>query len=835
MIPAVVMAGGEGTRLRPLTTSLPKPLLPVVNRPMLEHVLRLLGRHGVTDAVVTVQFLASLVRSYIGDGSDLGMQLTYVSEDVPLGTAGGVKNAEPTLGRGSFLVISGDAITDVDVRALVADHQSRGSDVTIGLARTANPVEFGGVVLGEDDRVQRLVEKPGWGNVVSDLVSTGIYVMERDVLAALPSRTRLDWSADVLPSLVASGAAVRGFVCDGYWEDVGTLERYRAVHADALLGRVRLDVPGFEVAPGLWVAEDTEVSPDAVVSGPVLLGRNVRVEAGAVLRGPLVLGDNVVVRSGTVAQRCVVHDNVYLGEQSALHGAVVGRGVDLMRSVRLDDGVVVGNDCVVEEEAVLGPDVRVFPAKTVEAGAVLRQSVIWESRGRRSLFGTAGVSGILNVEVTPELAVRLASAFASTLRKGATVVTARDQSRGARSLKRAITAALTAGALDVLDLEHSPLPVARFMTATAGDAGVVVRTSPGEPESIDILLLDGAGVDVDEGTRRAVDRVYVREEYRRAFPGEIGELTFSSRSTSSYLEHLVRAVDLSGVPEAGVRVVVDAGHGSAGLVLPGLLGVLGVDAYVVNPGLDESRPADTEEETETALRRLGELVAGARAAFGVRFDRVGERLRVVDDRGQVVDDDRALLLLVDLVSAEAGGGAVALPVTATRVARSVAAYHGVSIRLTGVGADAVARLPSTGEPLLLAGDGAGRFVVPSVAPTPDAMAAFARLVGLVARTRLTLGEIDDRIPRSAVVRTDVRTPWAAKGAVMREVAGVARQRGVAVDLTEGIKVIDDTGSWCLVVPDPAEAVVRLWAEGDTTEESHRLLAWWSEVVARATR
>ncbi len=835
MIPAVVMAGGEGTRLRPLTTSLPKPLLPVLNRPMLEHVLRLLARHGITDAVITVQFLASLVRSHTGDGSDLGMTLRYATEDVPLGTAGSVKNAESEIGPGDFLVISGDAITDLDITALIAHHRRSAADVTICLATTSNPVEFGGVVLDDDGRVVRLVEKPGWGQVVSDLVNTGIYVMRRHVLDDLPARTQLDWAADVLPALVDEGAAVCGYVTEAYWEDVGTLERYRSVQTDALLRRVNVEVPGFEMSPGIWLAEGVEISPEATIQGPVLLGRHVKVEAGAVLRGPLVLGDNVVVRAGTVAQRSVVHDNVYIGEQAALHGAVVGRGVDLMRSVRLDDGVVVGNDCVIEEEAVLGPDVRVFPAKTVEAGAVLRQSVIWESRGRRSLFTHYGVSGILNVEVTPELAVRLASAFASTLRKGSVVVTGRDQSRGARSLKRAITAALTSSALDVRDLEHCPLPVARHMTSQTGDAGVMVRTTPGEPESIDIVLLDSDGADIDEATRRTIDRVYLRQEYRRGFPGEIGELTFAPHSIGSYVDHLVRSIDLSGVREARVRVVVDAGHGSAGLVLPSLLGALGVDAYVVNQGLDDSRPADTAEETAVALEQLAQLVPSSRAAFGVRFDRVAERLRLVDDRGQVVDDDRALLVLVDLVSAEARRGSVALPVTATRVAEQVAAFHGVQIEWTGVGADAVARLPEASD-LLLAGDGAGGFVIPSVAPTPDGLAAFARLVGLVARTRLTLGEIDDRIPRSAVVRADVRTPWAAKGAVMREVAGVARQRrGASTDHTEGIKVINDDGSWCLVVPDPSEALVRLWAEADTLEQSHRLLAGWSDVVVRATR
>ena len=833
MIPAVVMAGGEGTRLRPLTTSLPKPLLPVLNRPMLEHVLRHLRRHGVTDAVITVQFLASLVRTYTGDGSDLGMTLSYALEEAPLGTAGSVKNAEPLLPSSTFLVISGDAVTDLDLTAMVAQHRESGADLTVGLARVSDPIEYGGVVLDELGRLTRLVEKPSWGAVVSDLVNTGIYVVEPQVLADLPARTRLDWSADVIPALLRRGAMVDGYVSQAYWEDVGTLGRYRSVHADALAGKVHLDPAGFEVADRVWVSAGADVSPEATVAGGVLIGRNARVEPGAVIRGPSVIGDNTVVRAGAVLQRCVLHENVYVGEGCALHGAVVGRNVELMRSVRLDDGAVVGNDCVLEEESVLGTGVRVFPAKTVEAGAVLRTSVIWESRGRRSLFGVRGVSGILNVEITPELVVRLTTAFASALPKGSTVVTARDVSRGARSLKRAVTGALTAAGVDVRDLELTPLPVARSATAVAAQAGIVVRTTPGEPESMDVLLLDADGVDIDDEMRQVVDRGYVREEFRRAFPGEIGELIFPPRVISDYVAHVTRAVDASAVSSSGLRVVVDAGCGAAGLVLPSLVGALSIDAYVTNTGIDENHPTDTGSDEQKALDRLGELVISSGAAFGVRLDRMGERISLVDDRGRRVDDDRALLILLDLVASAHGGGAVAVPVSATRIAEQVAAFHGTRVHRTRVGSGPFAVRAGVAD-LLLAGDSEGRFAIPAVGPSADGIAAFALVTSLVARTRLTLGEIDARIPPSTLRRADIRTPWAAKGTVMREVSALARRRpGATVDTTDGVKVIERDGSWCLVLPDSTEALMRVWAEADDATASADLLAFWSDVVARA--
>jgi mannose-1-phosphate guanylyltransferase/phosphomannomutase len=199
---AVVMAGGEGTRLRPMTANQPKPLLPVINRPIMEHVLRLLKRHGFTETVVTVQFLAALIRNYFGDGEELGMALQYATEEVPLGTAGSVKNAEDALRDDRFLVISGDALTDLDLTDMVRFHKEKGALVTIGLKRVPNPLEFGIIIVDEEGRIQRFLEKPTWGQVFSDTVNTGVYVMEPEVLAEVAAGEPVDWSSDVFPRLL---------------------------------------------------------------------------------------------------------------------------------------------------------------------------------------------------------------------------------------------------------------------------------------------------------------------------------------------------------------------------------------------------------------------------------------------------------------------------------------------------------------------------------------------------------------------------------------------------------------------------------------------------------
>jgi len=827
------MAGGEGTRLRPMTANQPKPLLPVANRPIMEHVLRLLKRHGFDETIVTVQFLAALVRNYFGDGEEFGMTLQYATEEVPLGTAGSVRNAEDALRDDPFLVISGDALTDMDLSALVRFHKDNGALVTVGLARVPDPLEFGIVITQEDGRIQRFLEKPTWGQVFSDTVNTGVYVMEPEVLAEVPPDEVVDWSGDVFPKLLKRGAPLFGYVSDGYWEDVGTHESYLKAQADVLARRVQSDIAGFEVSPGIWVAEGAEVDSDAVLTGPLCIGDYAKIEAGAHLREYTVVGSNVVVKEGAFLHRAVVHNNVYVGQGVTLRGCVVGKNTDVMRLARVEEAAVVGDECVIEPEAYLSAGVKVYPFKTIEAGAVVNNSVIWESRGQRTLFGQRGVSGLINVEVTPELCVRLASAYATTLKKGSSVTTSRDVSRAARTLKRAVQGALNAAAINVVDLEAQPLPVARFETARRNySGGIALRTTPGDPQSVDIIFLDERGAELSQAAQRKLERVFSRQEFRRAFPGEIAELSYPPRVVDMYTHEVLRCVDLSGVKDAGLKVVADCAGGTASLVLPSLLGRIGVEVHTLNNKLDEVSPTETVAQQRAGLQRLAEVVSSAKAAFGVRFDPVGERIQLVDEKGEQVNEQRALLAVLDLVAAERRGGRVALPVTTTRVAEQVCRYHGVQVTWTPTSMDALTKAAAADD-VIFAADGRGGFVVPECARTVDGIAAFVRLLGLVARTRLTLSQIDARIPAAHLLKRSMPTPWAAKGSVMRTVVEAAGDH--EIDTTDGVRVIDRSRGWVLVLPDPADAVTHLWAEGNDADAAQMLLDEWAAVVERAGR
>jgi mannose-1-phosphate guanylyltransferase/phosphomannomutase len=812
------MAGGQGTRLRPLTSNQPKPMLPIVGRPMMEHVLQLLRDHDSTEVVVTVQFLGSVIRTYFGDGSDLGMSLAYATENEPLGTAGSVKNAEDFLDD-SFLVISGDHVTDLDLSAAAAFHKQAGAAATVILQRAHDPLEFGIVITDDEGRIERFLEKPGWGEVFSDTVNTGIYVLEPEVLQYVPPGEEFDFAKDLFPLLLDKGLPLYGFVADGYWADVGHLEAYLQVHRDILDRKVRITPSGFELEQGVWLGEGAGVDPEAKVEGPAYIGDNSRVEAGATIRDYTVLGKGVVVKAGAFLHRAVVHDNAYIGATASLRGCVVGKNADVKHGARLEEGVVVSDESYVGEGAVLSPRVKVYPFKTVEPGALVTQSIVWETRGARGLFGERGVAGLVNIDVTPEMALRLALAYGGTIPKKSVAVAARDPTKTARVIKRTMVAGFNAAGVDCHDLELAPVPVARFYARSQrAVGGITVRTAPDDPQSVEITFFDERGIDIDAGSQRKVERAYYRDDLRRAFHHEFGDLTFPARGREYYLQGLLAAVDVEAIRQRAPKIVIDYAWGAAVLTGPVVCGRIGADVLASNAVLDEERATPTRRELEERVEELARLVRSSGATLGALIDSTGERLRVVDGTGRVLGLDTALLAYVDLVTRDRPGGRVAVPVTTTRAVEDVVKARGGEVRWTKVSPAALAA--ASEEPdIVFAGAEGGGYVFPEFLPAYDAVMSLAKLLELLARADRRLEEVVDALPPSNVVRIDVATPWEEKGAVMRRL--VERTDGERTVTIDGVKTYRGR-DWALVIPHPQEPVIRVWAEGDDEESSRRL-------------
>jgi mannose-1-phosphate guanylyltransferase len=362
---AVILVGGEGTRLRPLTSTVPKPVVPLVDRPFIAYMLEWVARHGVDDVIMSCGFLATAVRNVLGDGSQYGLRLRFIEEPEPRGTAGALKYAEDLLDE-RFLMLNGDVLTDIDLTAQVAQHEATGAVGTLALVPVGDPTAYGLVRLHDDQAVKEFVEKPSADQIDTKLISAGAYVLERSILDLIPADRNVSIEREVWPQLVGEG--LFGFAADAYWLDIGTPERYLQGTFDILEGNVATGVAD-RLGPG-YLAVGDRVQADGRIVPPALVDRGCAIAAGAHVGSLVVLGEGVSVGEGTTIERSVVLNGAEIGAECVLRDCIVAAGVRVGKGSEISGGAVLGEGVTVGEGNVLTRGVRVFPQTDLPEGAI---------------------------------------------------------------------------------------------------------------------------------------------------------------------------------------------------------------------------------------------------------------------------------------------------------------------------------------------------------------------------------------------------------------------------------------------------------------------------------
>ncbi len=829
---AVVMAGGEGTRLRPLTSRRPKPLVPIMNRPIMEHIIVLLKQHGIEDIVVTLYYLADEISGYFGNGSDWGVRIEYVVEETPLGTAGAVRQAAELLGDSPFLIMSGDALTDIRLDKLIRYHHSKGAIVTLALAHVPNPREFGVVITDEGGRIQRFLEKPDWSNVFSDTVNTGMYVIDPEVFQLMEPRRPYDWSQDIFPQLLRDGKPLYGYIMgeDEYWCDVGTLEQYREAHEHVLTGKVNVTLPAVEYAPGIWVESGAQISPEAEVHQPVYIGHQVVIKRHARVGPFSVIGNNSIIEEGAVVERSVLWDSVYVGTNSHVASAVVAGHATVKQDVHVMEGAIIGDRVTVGEGSTIRPNLKVWPDKFIEPGSTVTMSLVWGKKWQGSLFRNLGVAGVINVEITPEFATKLAASYGVILRKGASVLLSRDSHKSSRAIKHAVMSGLLSVGVNVFDLRSMPVPIARHHIRASGAAGGMnVRIAPYNPRLTLIEFFDKNGIYVSKGIERKIESVFFREDFARTDIEEVGEIEFASRAIEQYQSDFFQHVDSRCLGEARYRVVLDFAFHRMASIFPNILGKMNCEVIALNAYADPERAPHTEEQVQEHLRSLQQIVQTLRADVGVLFESDGERMRIVDAHGNILSDQRLLILYALAVARAYRRARIAVPVTASSVIEPLVTQHGGTVVRTKTDVRSLMGIAvSESEPVFMAGDGEGGFILPQFQPSFDALYGFVKLLELLSRTKTTLHDLAEDIPDFFVLRRSVPCPWELKGTVMRVMTRECRDDG-KVELIDGIKIYQN-GRWALILPDASEPVFHLYAEAESPEAAQNLLERYRERI-----
>lgn len=815
---AVLMAGGSGTRLRPLTCDLPKPMVPILNRPIAQHIVNLLKRHRIYEIIATLHYLPDIMRDYFQDGTDFGVQMTYaVEEDQPLGTAGCVKNVAELLDD-TFLVISGDCITDFDLSAAIRFHKERQAKATIILASVPNPIEFGVVITDEHQRIKRFLEKPSSSEIFSDTVNTGTYILEPEVLNYLPADQEADFSKDLFPLLLEKGEPMYGYVAQGYWCDVGHLDAYREAQYAALYQRVKLEFDYLERSPGLWVGQNTHIDPSAHIDTPALIGHNCRIGARAQIASGTVIGDNVIIGADADLKRPIIWNGVLVGDEAHLRACVAARGTRVDRRAHVLEGAIVGSLTTVGEEAQISPNVRVWPSKKIEPGAILNMNLIWGQAAHRNLFGLRGVSGLANVDITPEFAVRLGAAFGSTLKPGAYVAVSRDQRPISRMVSRSLIAGLMSVGINVKNLEATAIPVARSAAPTLAVAGGIhVRVHPERPDHILIEFFDHKGINLSKGREKKIEGAYFKEDFRRAQIQEIGNVWTISQATEIYSASFERHLNGEVIRSSNSKVVIDYVYAVSGAVLPQILGKFGCDAVVLNASLSQTVPSVSDREA--LLSQLGHVVEALKANLGVQVAANGEQFILVDESGSAIRAEMLTALMVHMILTDHPRGTVVVPVNASSIVEQIARRHDGKVIRTKANPTALMEACHANANVVLGGSGEMGFIFPQLHPGFDAMFCIAKLIELLSiqqhdsfsNSPRTLGQIRAELPRVSHRSLTVRCPWAVKGTLMRHL--VETHPAEDLDLTDGVKIFNAPhDSWILVLPDAGEPLVHLYAD-----------------------
>ena len=812
---AVIMAGGFGTRLRPLTVSVPKPMVPLANRPLMEHIVNLLRTHGINDVLSVLYYQPDHITGYFGSGEDFGISMEYVLAAADFGTAGAVRNAAEHL-RTRFIIISGDVLTDFDLAKAIAYHEEKKAMATILLTEVPNPLAYGIVLTKPDGRIERFLEKPSWGEVFSDTINTGIYIFEPEALDLIPYRREFDFSKDLFPLMLEKGLPLYGYVAKGYWRDIGNLNEYQRAVQDVLEQKVQISIPG-DRSGSVTMGRGTTVSPTAKLNGFVVLGDNCRIGDHAVVSNS-ILGNNVTVDSAASIDSAVIWDNVTVGSHADVSHDVVCNNTTIGEHVTIEENVFIAEHCSIGNHAELRSNIKLWNNKVVEPYARLSHSLVQEEKWMRELFTDARITGISNVEMNPEFGARLGASLGNALGMGVSVVASRDSDATSRMMKRSIVTGLMSVGTNVVDLQTSPIPQTRQYTRNGAiQAGFHVRKSINNPHKSDIILFASDGRDITLDLTKKVERFFFGEDIKRAPQEKVGSLTFPERQMENYINGYVEKLDVELIRNRNYKLLVDYSYGSASSVFPYILGRLNCNVLAMNSYIDAVKASMNtydpvnQDEVSGVMRSLGYQV-------GFKIDPGAERVALIDERGYWFSSMRLVTVVTKLfleTHQHLAPYRIAVPVEATQEIERVAAKYGVQVVRIKNSHAAMMEATRAGD-IAFVGGTRGGFIFTEYMFASDALYSISKILEMLARTGYVLAELDQSLPKRHQARVSIPCPWDAKGHVMRRAMEFSAE--MRRDLIDGVKIFnDENDTSVLLVPDKEKGEFTVIAEANDQE------------------
>lgn len=810
---AVIMAGGEGSRLRPLTCNRPKPMVPIANKPVMEHIIELLKKYGISEIAVTLQYMPEIIKDYFSDGSEFGVKLQYFTEEVPLGTAGSVKNAEEFLDE-TFIVISGDALTDINLEKALEFHTKSNAIATLVLKKVEKPIEYGVVVTDSNGKITRFLEKPSWGEVFSDTVNTGIYVLSPEVLTYFKPNQVFDFSKDLFPILLKQNKPMYGYVTDEYWCDIGDLEAYAGVHNDILNKLVDIKINEKEVRQGVWIGEGATIAKDAIIKPPVLIGKNAIISSGSTLGSFSVIGEASHIYQGSSIKKSVLWKGCTLKSNAQIRGTVLCNKVQFKEKSSSYEGAVIGDNCVVGQNSTIKPNVKIWPNKDIDSETEINTNLVWGSKYTKSLFGNRGILGEINVDITPEFASRLGATYGSICPKGSKIGVCCNDEDALKMIKSSLVSGLLSSGIEVYDIGSALLPVTRSAIRFYNLAGGIHISSTSEKDVLEINILNKNGSNITRNEERKIENSFIREDFIRCSADDIKSVVLVPDHSIFYIQSVLNGVFTK---EHNFKIALITKSIYLQNIIEKIFCELKCKFEFINTKLETVHKK--KESIFSDIKSLTGTVKQGDFDIGVYFDSSNDKIMLVDTKGRVITDDlyMALISLIHLKSAK--GNKVVVPLNTSEVIEKIAGQtEGMVIRTKTSTKELMNQMLCDENKEDLSDFFNMNF---------DSITGLVKVLDYMATNKVSLSKLVDMIPDFHILKKEVKCPWPAKGKVIRSI--IEENENGNIETTEGVKILRDKG-WVLVLPDTERPVCKVISEGFSQEYANELTDIYVEKV-----
>jgi mannose-1-phosphate guanylyltransferase/phosphomannomutase len=817
---AVIMAGGFGTRLRPLTMTIPKPMVPIANTPMMEHIVNLLKKHNVNDFVSVLYFHPDVITNHFGNGEKFGISMNYVTAVADYGTAGAVRNAYKLLDE-RFIVISGDVLTDFDISKALNFHIEKQAKATILLTRVSKPLQYGIVITNDEGKITRFLEKPSWGQVFSDTINTGIYILEQEVLDLIPYQQEFDFSKDLFPLMLKNNIPLYGYIADGYWKDVGNLDEYLLGQHDAVRNNIKVELKGI-LDGNVTVSETSSIDPTVVFKGNVIIGENSIISQHCTISDSII-GNNVKIGSGAKLFGATLWDDVSIGEFTEISHSVVCNDVKIGNSSLIENNVFIAENCRIGANCRINSNLKIWPNKEIEEGSVVTHSMVQEDVWSKELFSGARISGISNVEIYPEFAAKLGASLGMAYGRNVNILASRDPDGFSRIIKRSIVAGLSSVGVTVNDLQLMSIPQTRQELLTGKYVGGFhIRRSPRDIEKTDIIIFNSDGRDISVSKTKSIERYFYGEDIERVNYKEIGRILFPERTNEIYLNRFMNSLKIPLIQRKNFKILIDFSFGLASSSLPQILGNIGVDVISLNNFIDATRfhpdPVDqtfVDDEVSKIMKSIG-------YELGFRIEPGAEKISLIDERGVWISHQRLLSILTKLfleTHKEVEPYKIAVSILATNEIEEIAKDYNVEvIRIKNSHS---AMMDATiDNKVLFVGSIHGGFIFREFLFASDGMFTIGQILEMLAITHTKISDLDKELPKRIFKYGEVRVPWELKGYIMRR--AMQYSENLSRELVEGVKIFFDNES-VVLMPSTEKAVFGVFVDALTLESANDLL------------